>query len=201
MTLPFLNEFHLTALSVNRNRNEIKLKRIFWIDLEMTGLDVEKEVILEVAAIITDLDFHELDHYSAIVKQPQHYLDNMDAWNKTHHGESGLLSLIPNGEPLEKVESDLLKLADTYFPSKEPVVLAGNSIATDRAFINRYLKEFSYRLHYRMIDVSSWKVIFLEKYGKKFKKTNQHRAVNDIKESLRELKYYLSYINPSAPVK
>lgn len=170
------------------------MQKLFWIDLEMTGLDVKKEVIIEVAAIITNLDFHELDHYSAIVKQPQNFLDNMDDWNKTHHKDSGLLAKIPNGLSPEKVEDDLIALADRYFPKKEPVILAGNSIATDRLFIEKYFTRFTNQLHYRMLDVTAWKILFNEKYNKVFKKTNRHRAVDDIKESIKELQFYTSFV-------
>lgn len=178
------------------NNNDL-VNRLFWIDLEMTGLDVEKEVIIEVAAIVTDFDLHELANFSAIVKQPQHYLDSMDAWNKAHHTESGLVKLIPNGSEPAEVEKQLLDLGNRFFPDDEPIILAGNSIATDRLFINKYLKEFSYRLHYRMLDVTSWKVVFANKYGKQFKKANKHRAIDDIKESIKEFKYYLSFVTPS----
>lgn len=164
----------------------------------MTGLSVEKEVIIEAAAIITDLDFHELDHYCAVVKQPQHYLDSMDSWNQEHHKHSGLIDRIPGGESPEKVERDLIALGNRYFPDKEPIVLAGNSIGTDRVFINKYFKDFSYRLHYRMLDVTAWKLLFVSKYNKTFKKANKHRAVDDIKESIREMKYYTSFISSTA---
>ena len=73
------------------------MKKILWVDLEMTGLDVDKEVIIEVAAIVTDLELNELGDYHAIVKQPQSYLDNMDQWNTEHHGESGLTAAVATG--------------------------------------------------------------------------------------------------------
>lgn len=170
--------------------------KLFWIDLEMTGLDVEKEVIIEAAAIITDLNFAELATFESVVRQPQIYLDNMDSWNKEHHGKSGLTARVPMGAEPSYVESKLIELVDRFFPNpKERPMIAGNSIAQDRLFIDKYFKSFSKRLHYRSLDVSSWKIVFREKFGKEVKKTNQHRALDDIRESIQELQYYLSFIN------
>ncbi len=164
--------------------------------MEMTGLDVEKEVIIEVAAIITDMNFTELATFESVVRQPQTYLDNMDKWNKEHHGKSGLTAKVPMGAEPSYVEGKLVELVDRFFPDpKERPMIAGNSIAQDRLFIDKYFKQFSKRLHYRSLDVSSWKIVFREKFGKEVKKTNQHRALDDIRESIQELQYYLSFIN------
>src|SRR5262245_47209743 len=133
----------------------------FWIDLEMTGLDDAKDVILEVAAMVTDLDFNPLEEFERIVYQPQEALDRMDDWCKKTHGASGLTEKVKSGVPLEKVEADLIDLLDRHFPKKEDkVVLAGNSVGNDRRFIDRYLPNFAKRLHYRLIDVSSFKEVF-----------------------------------------
>ncbi len=158
----------------------------------MTGLDVEKEVIIEVAVIITDLSFNKIAEYHSIVKQDQKYLDSMDSWNKKHHTESGLVAAIPNGKSPEDVENDLLKLLDEHFP-KERAVIAGNSIGQDRLFINKYFKRFAARIHYRNVDVTSWKVIMMNKFDVKFEKKNTHRALDDIQESIGELQFYLSH--------
>lgn len=165
----------------------------------MTGLDIEKEVVIEVAAIITDLDFNELDQFETVVKQPQKFLDNMDAWNKEHHGKSGLTAKVPSGMEPEMVESKLLDLVNKHFPKwdmekKFMPVLAGNSISQDRLFIDKYFQEFSNALHYRMVDVSSWKVILANKFNYTYQKSNQHRALDDIRESISELKQYCQFI-------
>jgi oligoribonuclease len=141
----------------------------FWIDLEMTGLDDAKDVILEVAAAVTDLDFNVLEELDRVVRQPQEALDRMDDWCKKTHGASGLTEKVKTiGEPLEKVEAELIALLDRHFPKKEDkVVLAGNSVGNDRRFIDRYLPAFAKRLHYRLIDVSSFKEVFRQKYGVK----------------------------------
>jgi oligoribonuclease len=169
------------------------MTKLFWIDLEMTGLDVEKEVIIEVGAVVTDLKFKVLDTYHAVVKQPQKYLDAMDDWNTKHHRESGLTALVPTGKAPDRVEDDLIELLDIHFTDERPV-LAGNSIGQDRLFIDKYFKRFSKQLHYRMLDVTSWKLIFNNLYGLQSEKTGKHRAIDDIKESIEELKFYLSHI-------
>lgn len=164
----------------------------------MTGLDVEKEVVIEVAAIITDYNFKEITSYEAIIKQPQVYLDNMDDWNKSHHTESGLVQKIPFGKEPHVVEKELINLITQFFPDpKDRPMLAGNSIAQDRLFIDKYFKDFSKKLHYRMLDVSSWKIMFVNKFRKEYKKKNQHRALDDIRESIGELKFYMGFINPN----
>lgn len=166
---------------------------LLWIDLEMTGLDVKKERIIEVAAIVTDFDFNEKDHYHTVVKQDQRFLDAMDDWNKKTHGDSGLVAKIPGGKDPELVELDLMNLVSQNFGEEKPVI-AGNSIAQDRLFIDQYFESFAALLHYRMLDVTSWKIIIQQKYNIKFEKKNKHQAIDDIRESIAELKYYMSYL-------
>lgn len=179
-----------------------KVDNLFWLDMEMTGLDVNKEVIIEVACIVTDLNFRELDAFETIVKQPQSYLDNMDAWNTEHHGKSGLTAKVPGGMDPEMVELKLIDLVDKHFPQsktdlKKRPILAGNSIMQDRLFIDKYFKKLAARLHYRMVDVSSFKVIMTNKYNVEYKKQNSHRALDDIRESIGELRFYLDQIRPN----
>jgi oligoribonuclease len=168
--------------------------KLFWIDLEMTGLDVDKEVIIECAVLITDLHFQVIDSYETVVKQPQHYLDQMDDWNRTHHRDSGLTAKVPNGTHPDEVEDHLMSMVRKHYKNDDRPVLAGNSIAQDRLFIDKYWPGFGSLLHYRTLDVSSWKVIFNSKYGIKYEKTNAHRALGDIQESILELQFYLSYL-------
>jgi oligoribonuclease len=169
----------------------------------MTGLDDAIDRILEVAAVVTDLDFKSLEEFDRVVHQPPEVLEKMDAWCKKTHGASGLTEKVKTGEPLAKVEADLISLLDRHFPKKEDkVVLAGNSVGNDRRFIDRYMPAFAKRLHYRLIDVSSFKEVFRQKYGVKFDKKNKHRALDDIYESIAELKAYLNYVQvpPKSPL-
>lgn len=169
-------------------------KHLFWIDLEMTGLDDVKDHILEVAVMITDLELKPVAEYEQVVFQPPEVVDGMNDWCKEHHGKSGLTAAIPGGKPLADVEKELLELAKKYFKHDERIVLVGNSVGNDRRFIDRYLPAFAKKLHYRLVDVSSFKEIYRERYGIKFEKKNSHRALGDIQESIAELAHYLSFV-------
>ncbi len=169
------------------------MDKLLWLDMEMTGLDVNKEVPIEVGAIVTDWDLKPLEDYHAVIRQPREYLDRMDDWNKKHHGDSGLTAQVPDGTPPGKVEEELLAIVDRRF-GREPVVLAGNSIFQDRLFIAKYFPRLAARLHYRMLDVTSWKIVLQAKMGVKFDKKNTHRAVDDIRESIAEFSFYLSHL-------
>lgn len=171
------------------------MDRLFWIDLEMTGLDVEKEVVIEAAVIVTDIQLAEIDTYETVIRQPQSYLDAMDAWNTEHHGKSGLTARVPTGREPNLVEDDLIALVAKHFAA--PAVIAGNSIAQDRLFINRHFPRFASKLHYRMLDVTAWKVIMDARFGIRFEKKKAHRALDDIRESLDEMRFYLRHVSPS----
>ncbi len=160
----------------------------------MTGLDDVQDKIIEVAVVVTDLDFNELEAYHRVVFQPADVVAGMNDWCKEHHGKSGLTAEIPGGTPLAEVEKELIALAGRHYSPKTRIVIAGNSIGNDRRFIDRYLPEFTKLLHYRMIDVSSFKEIYREKYKLNFNKANAHRALGDIYESIKELKFYLSFV-------
>jgi oligoribonuclease len=170
-------------------------QKLLWCDMEMTGLQAEKEAIIEVACIVTNLNLEPLDQYEAVVYQPRDYLDRMDEWNKSHHTQSGLINKVQFGKPQDQVENELIELIRNNFelPTERPI-LAGNSIAQDRSFINTHMPELSKILHYRMLDVSSWKIIFENVYGLKYNKKKNHRALDDILESIEELKFYMRYI-------
>ncbi|RMF86340.1 MAG: oligoribonuclease [Nitrospirae bacterium] len=171
------------------------MKRMFWLDLEMTGLDVERCVILEVAAIVTDLELRTLEEYTQVVHQPPEALAAMDAWCVKTHGESGLTREVRSGgRPLPEVEDALLALVDRHFGPQERVVLCGNSIHQDRRFVERHLPRLAERLHYRMVDVSSFKEVFRSRWGIRWEKSNNHRALQDTRESIRELAAYLAYV-------
>ena len=173
------------------------MKRLFWIDMEMTGLDDTVDSILEVAVVVTDLELKPIDQFHRVVFQPQNVIDGMNDWCKKTHGESGLTAAIPNGTPLAQVERELLQLIEKHYGWKERVVLAGNSVGNDKRFVDRYMPEVAKRLHYRVIDVSSFKEVFRERWNLHFNKGNSHRAIDDILESIQELAFYLSFVDQS----
>lgn len=173
----------------------IAMKKLFWLDLEMTGLDDTIDHILEVAAIVTDLELNVLAEFHKVVFQPHEVLERMDDWCKKTHKESGLTALVENGEPLAFVEKKLIEFAAPFFAANERIVLCGNSIGNDQRFVLRYMKDFSKKMHYRVVDVSSFKEIFKNKYGVEFQKKNTHRALDDIKESIAEFNKYLSFVH------
>ncbi len=187
------------APSCGRPETTMAKKMLLWMDLEMTGLDEKADKILEIAAIITDYDLNEVAQKHYIVHQPEDVLENMNDWCKKHHGESGLTELVKSGWKLDIVEKELCVWLKSYFgekQGKEGAVLAGNSIHADRRFLDAYLPEFSKLLHYRMVDVSSFKEVFRERWNLKYEKKNAHRAIGDLHESIGELKYYLSHVKP-----
>ena len=168
--------------------------RMVWIDLEMTGLDPEKERILEIATILTDSDLNILAEGPVFcINQDDELLLAMDEWNTEHHTSSGLLDRVKKDGVTER-EAELSTLAflkDWIGEGESP--LCGNSIGTDRSFLVRYMSELENFLHYRNVDVSSvkelaarWRPDLIDAV----KKQSAHRALDDIRESIAELKYY-----------
>ena len=167
------------------------------MDLEMTGLDEKTDKILEIAAIVTDYEMKEIAQVQFIVHQPKEILDGMNDWCKVHHGKSGLTELVKDGTPQDQVEKELVAFVKQHFGEKhgkDGAVLAGNSIHNDRKFIDLHLPEFAKLLHYRMVDVSSFKEVFRERFNVKYEKKNAHRAIGDLHESIGELNHYLSFV-------
>lgn len=167
---------------------------ILWIDLEMTGLDPETERIVELAAIITDWKFNEIDTLEVVVKQDQSLLDKMVPEVVKMHTASDLINKIAEGVSEQQAEKQLMEFINKHFDEK-PVLLAGNSIHQDRRFIRRYWPKVEKRLHYRMLDVSAWKVVFAQKYGLRTRKRNTHRALDDIRGSIEEMYEYLEHVD------
>lgn len=166
---------------------------ILWVDLEMTGLDADKDVILEVAAIATDWDFNEIASFETVIHQSDDILANMNPWCITQHGSSGLTERSRQSKISQKAaETKLVSFINKNFSRDQPVLLAGNSIHMDRRFISAQWPRVEAKLHYRMLDVSAWKVVFEGKFKKKFAKPQDHRALGDIRGSIMELQYYLS---------
>lgn len=162
---------------------------LLWVDLEMTGLDPAKQRIIEVAAIITGWDFTPIVEYHAVIKQPPAVLKGMEEWPRQQHKASGLLKAMDSGIAETEAEKELTELVRAH--CEQPVLLAGNSVHYDRRFIRRYWLHLEKLLHYRMLDVSAWKVVMSGKYHISFKKPETHRALEDIRGSIEELEYYL----------
>jgi oligoribonuclease len=175
----------------------IRSNRILWLDLEMTGLSSSDDLILEVAAIVTDWDFNEIATYQGIVKNKNPILQerlkaNASFWDANPESRDGLLGQNQHGKSLSKIEDELLAFIGQHFKAGVPVLLGGNSIHIDRRFILANWPRFDARLHYRMLDVSAWKVVFEGKFNKKFAKPDAHRALDDIRGSIMELQWYLA---------
>jgi len=178
--------------------SESMSQKLLWCDMEMTGLRVEKEAIIEVACIVTNLKLEPLDQYEAVIYQPRDYLDRMDEWNTSHHTQSGLINKVQFGKPQAQVEKEIIAvIRDNFNLPKERPILAGNSIAQDRSFINVHMTDLSKVLHYRMLDVSSWKIIYENVFGRRYEKQKNHRALDDVLESIEELKFYMKFISPN----
>ena len=172
--------------------------KLLWVDLEMTGLDAEYDVILEVAAEITDFDFKTLASYEACLKQPRDVVvERMQKntwWADFPANRDSFINKLDDGKAPQQVEQELIALLEQHF-SDEPAVLAGNSIHNDRNFIKHWWPQLDLKLHYRMLDVSSFKVLMQGKYGVPFEKKEVHRAFDDIQASIAELQYYLEWFH------
>lgn len=170
---------------------------MLWIDLEMSGLDAEHDVILEIAAIATDSNLETIvEGPSLAIHQPQKYLNNMSDYVKEMHTKSGLLERVATSKTsLLEAEMSVIKFAIENC-TKE-LYFAGNSIYQDRTFLKKYMPRLNERGHYRMVDVSTIKVLVQAWYPSQpetqFKKSKTHRALTDIYESVEELRHYRKY--------
>jgi len=163
----------------------------------MTGLNPEKDVILEIAVEITDFDFKTLASYEARIHHPKELVvDRMQKnkwWQDFPLNRDEFVSKLDQGKPLHQVEQELIELVKAQFGA-EPAILAGNSIHNDRNFMKFWWPELDLKLHYRMLDVSSLKVFMQGKYSVDYEKPEIHRAFEDIQASIAELQYYLEWL-------
>ncbi|MFB6372647.1 MAG: oligoribonuclease [Bradymonadaceae bacterium] len=176
---------------------------LVWIDLEMSGLDPDNDVILEIATIVTGPDLEIVaEGPSLVIHQSDEILEGMDEWNTKHHGESGLTERVRASEiDTEEAETRTLEFLREYV-EPESAPLCGNSIGQDRRFLYRYMPDLSDFLHYRNIDVSSIKELVARWYDDVDppQKETRHRALDDIRESIEELRYYRNQVfKPSNP--
>ena len=170
-------------------------EHLVWIDCEMTGLDPEKDCLVEIAVVITNSDLEPVDDGLDLVIRPREdSLANMGDYVREMHTTSGLINEFASGLELADAEAKVLEYIKQYIPEPRQAPLAGNSIGTDRMFINRYMPELDQHLHYRNIDVSSIKELSRRWYPRVYfqlpKKDGGHRALADINESIQELRYY-----------
>ncbi|XP_078537911.1 oligoribonuclease, mitochondrial-like [Lissotriton helveticus] len=173
--------------------------RMVWVDLEMTGLDIEKDQIIEMACLITDADLNILaEGPNLIIKQPDELLDGMSEWCKDHHGKSGLTQAVRESKiALQQAEYEFLSFVRQHTrPGLCP--LAGNSVHADKKFLDKHMPQFMKHLHYRIIDVSTVKELcrrwYPDDYEHAPKKKATHRALEDITESIKELQFYRDHI-------
>jgi oligoribonuclease len=180
--------------------------QLVWIDCEMTGLDPARDALIEIACIVTDGQLVALDDgVDLVIKPPAEALDHMPEVVREMHTASGLLGELASGITLAEAQEQVLAYVRRYVPEPKKAPLCGNSIATDRMFIARDMPELDAFLHYRMVDVSSIKELARRWYPRAYfaspEKHGGHRALADIKESIRELQYYREaiFVPPPGP--
>ncbi len=168
-------------------------ENLIWIDLEMTGLDPSKEKIIEIATLVTDSDLNIVaEGPNLIISQSNDILDAMDQWNQNQHGSSGLIDQVKNSDVTEQIaEIETLDFISKYVGEKVSP-MCGNTVSHDRRFLIKYMPKLANHFHYRHIDVSSFKEVVKRWYpeAEEFEKKGTHRAMDDIKESVEDLKFY-----------
>lgn len=178
--------------------------RLVWIDCEMTGLDLSVDELVEIAVVITDFELRPIDPGFQIVIRPSDAaLANMNEFVTKMHEISGLINEIPEGVSLEDAQSQTLAYIKRFVPLERKAPLAGNTIGTDRMFLAKYMPDVDHWLHYRNVDVSSIKELSRRWYPRVFfqapSKDGGHRALADILESIRELRYYRAAVFVDEP--
>jgi len=180
--------------------------RIVWIDCEMTGLSLEHDALIEVAALVTDFELNQLgDGVDVVIAPPAGALEQMDDFVRDMHTTSGLLDELAGGTTMQDAQEQVLAYVREWVPEPRKAPLGGNTVATDRGFLARDMAELEAHLHYRIIDVSSIKELSRRWYPRAYfsspKKSGGHRALADIRESIAELRYYREavFVAPPGP--
>ncbi|KAI0234598.1 Oligoribonuclease, mitochondrial [Lamellibrachia satsuma] len=169
--------------------------RLVWVDLEMTGLDVDTDHIIEMACLVTDRYLKVVaEGPNLIIHQPDEILSGMNAWCKEHHGKSGLTRAVHTSKiSLQQAEMEMISFIRQHTPPGS-CPLAGNTVHADKKFLDKYMPHFMNHLHYRIVDVSTIKELCRRWYPEAFRqapsKAASHRALEDIRESIKELQYY-----------
>jgi Oligoribonuclease (3''->5'' exoribonuclease) len=182
-------------VSVNSNSNGPSADRIVWIDCEMTGLDMVADALVEIAAVVTDSELNVLgEGVDVVINPPPESIEQMGDFVRNMHTTSGLLETLTAGTTLAQAEATVLEYVRAWVPESGKAPLAGNSIGTDKGFLERDMPELTGHLHYRVIDVSSIKELARRWYPRVYfaspDKNGGHRALADILESIDELRYY-----------
>ena len=182
-------------MSVNSSTNGPSADRIVWIDCEMTGLDIVADALVEVAVVVTDSELNVLgEGVDVVISPPPASLEQMGDFVRDMHTSSGLLETLAGGTTLADAEEIVLAYIREWVPDAGKAPLAGNSIGTDKAFLERDMPGLTGHLHYRVIDVSSIKELARRWYPRVYyaspEKNGGHRALADILESIDELRYY-----------
>ncbi|MCQ9731166.1 oligoribonuclease [Pseudomonas aeruginosa] len=169
-------------------------QNLIWIDLEMTGLDPDRDVIIEMATIVTDSDLNALAEGPVIaIHQPEEILAGMDEWNTRQHGQSGLTQRVRESTvSMAEAEAQTLAFLEQWVPKRSSPI-CGNSICQDRRFLYRHMPRLEGYFHYRNLDVSTLKELaarWAPQVRESFKKGNTHLALDDIRESIAELRHY-----------
>jgi oligoribonuclease len=181
----------------------VDASNLIWIDLEMTGLDTQNDLIIEIATLVTDKELNILAEGPVIaIHQSDAVLTAMDEWNTRQHGQSGLVERVRNSQFNEQqAQTDTIAFLENHVPAgKSP--MCGNSICQDRRFLARCMPELEEYFHYRNLDVSTLKELANRWYpeeAKGFNKNSSHLAMDDIKDSIEELRYYRTQLfkNPA----
>jgi len=178
--------------------------RLVWIDCEMTGLNLDIDELVEIAVIVTDSELNPIhEGFDLVIKPNDSALENMGEFVTQMHTKSGLINEIADGVSVGEAELKVLEYLQGLIPEGQRPPLAGNSIGTDRSFLTRYMPRLDDYLHYRNVDVSSIKELARRWYPRAYfnapAKTGDHRALADIRESIRELAYYREAIMVAAP--
>jgi oligoribonuclease len=179
-------------------------ERLVWIDCEMTGLDYVADALIEIACVVTDFELNPLgEGIDLVIKPPAEAMEQMDDFVRSMHEKSGLITELDDGITLQEAEEQVLAYVRTHCTEGSRPPLAGNTVATDRAFISRDMPTLDDFLHYRIVDVSSIKELSRRWYPRAYfaapAKRGNHRALADILESIEELRYYRAAIFVAPP--
>lgn len=179
-------------------------ERLVWLDCEMTGLDLERDELVEIACVVTEADLSVLDEgVSFVIRPSSAAMAHMPDVVREMHTASGLLPEIPDGITVEEAQSKVLSYVQSHIPTARKAPLCGSSIYVDRGFLARYMPDLDSYLHYRVVDVSSIKELVRRWYPKTYygapAKTGNHRALGDTLDSIAELAYYRESVMAPLP--